>query len=576
MADGEYGGATVEGNLKKNVARRIARLTGEDASLVESRFEVPRDRGHGDLALPCFFLARTMRKDPSRIAAGLAEDLEGTIPGVSFEAAGPYLNLRIDAMLKTSEVLEAVRCGGTAFGRVPGWDGKTVVIDFSHPNIAKPFGVGHLRSTVIGNALANLYAFLGARVVKINHLGDWGKQFGLLDVAYRLWGDEGKLDEDPIMHLYELYVRINKRIEEGDADLDEQGREAFRRLEQGEEEYVRRWKLFRDLSVREFKRVYARLEISFDSYKGEAFFNERMKETIERMRKAGILVRSEGADVVDLRDEELGVAIIRKSNGSTTYLTRDVAAAEYRYETYGFDRMLYVVGQPQELHFKQLFAILRRMGYPWVERMEHVRFGYIKGMSTRRGTIVFLDDVLDEAKERVLKKMEGLYIQKVKEEERERIAEEIGITAVVFSDLKNRRIKDVEFDWDRILSLQGDTGPYLQSVLARIYGIFRKVGDPPSGGVDYSLLGEEKARELVDLLGLFPAAVEEAAREREPSVLTGYLLKLAASFHSAYTVLPVKGSEENVARARLRLFDCVRQVFENGFRILGFRIVREM
>jgi len=566
--------------LIKGIQEKVAEYVHDRYSIPVSttinHFESPKHKEYGDISLPYFYIAKEKGIDPN-VAGEDAVEIQEKYHVDTSATVGPYLNIKIPAEEKTREICEQIRSEKDGFGRVEGMDGLNIVIDYSHPNIAKPFGVGHLRSTVIGNALASMYTHAGCNVVRINHLGDWGKQFGLLDVAYSMWGDEKELKKDPILHLYNLYVRINKCIEEGDEGLDEKGREAFRRLEQGDEERLDLWRKFRELSVKEFKQVYTRLGITFDSYNGEAFFNDKMEGTMSRLQEAGILAESRGAQIVDLEDEGLPAAIIRKSNGSTTYLTRDLSAAEYRYETYSFDSMLYVVGQPQELHFRQLFAILKKMGYEWTERMEHVMFGYIQGMSTRKGTIIFLDDVLEEAKSRVLKQMDELFIQKVTGADKEKAAEDIGITAVLFSDMKNRRIKDIDFDWDRMLSLRGDTGPYLQNVLARIFGIFRKAPvSVPEDGMDWSLLNEKKAQEVVDALREFPDVMKTALSQNEPSVITGYLLSLAAVFHSAYDVLTVKGSRDEIAQARLLLFDCVRQIFMNAFSLLGFRILEEM
>ncbi|MFH1708993.1 MAG: arginine--tRNA ligase [Planctomycetota bacterium] len=565
-------------DLKQQVARAIHARDGIDPELILKGFEAPREREHGDIALPCFILSRRLKKNPAAIAADYAIHLSAVIPAPATVAAvGPYLNFHLPAAFKARDILAAVTAGGDRYGSDAAGTGRTVVIDFSAPNIAKPFGLGHLRSTVIGNALAAIHVFQGWRVVRVNHLGDWGKQFGLLDVAFARWGSEAALLADPIRHLYELYVRINREVEGGDTVLDEEGRQAFRDLEQGDAARRARWARFRELSIREFKRVYERLDIAFDSYDGEAFFEDKMDATLARLRDKNLLVTSEGAQVVDLSDEGLGYPIIQKTNGSTTYLTRDLATAEYRHATYGFDRMLYVVGQPQELHFKQVFAILRRMGYGWVDRCAHVAFGYIKGMSTRKGTIVFLDDVLDEARERVKRRMQALAVQKVAAADEEAVAEAIGITAVLFSDMKSRRIKDIEFDWDRLLNLQGDTGPYLQNALARICGIFRKAEVAPAGDdAAWDCLEDPHAQALIAAVAAFPAAVAESERLNEPSLITSHLLGLAKSFHAGYNELKVKGSDEATARARLRLFAAVERVFRTGFGLLGFKVLEEM
>ncbi len=566
-------------SLKKEIIKRILEFSPEiniSAEELVSKFEIPKDKQNGDLAFPCFVLSRALRKSPAEIAGQLGS-LVSDIEGAAVSTAGPYINFTIDTKQRAQDILKRVFSEKEKYGSSCEFEGKTLCIDFSAPNIAKPFGIGHLRSTVIGNALSRIYESQGYKVVRINHLGDWGKQFGLLDVAFSRWGDEAALEADPILHLYELYVKVNRLVEEGDEALDEAGREAFRELEEGNPERVKVWERFRKLSIREFRRVYERLDIGFDSFSGEAFYNDKMDATIQRLEEKGLITESQGARVVDLEEEGLGVAIIQKSNGSTTYLTRDLATAEFRHGEYGFDRMLYVVGQPQELHFKQLFTILEKMGYDWVDECEHIMFGYIRGMSTRKGTIVFLDDVLNEAAERVRARMNEISVQKVAKDDIDSVAEDIGLTAVMFSDMKNRRIKDIEFDWDRLLSLQGDTGPYLQNALARIFGVFRKNNEiTVTDQIDFSLLSEAKARDLITLIGEFPDTLSYALRVNEPSVITGYLLNLAKQFHSGYNELRIKDAESETAQARLLLFDAIRQVLENGFRLLGFRVLEEM
>ena len=556
----------------EQIADSLLAPTGLSSEEIRSAIEIPPDPRFGEYAFPCFALAKREKKPPVAIAKRLAAEISRSDVFTAVPA-GPYVNFRISPRKLAETVLTQIRRDPEGVGRSTEGEGKTVVLDYSHPNIAKPFGIGHLRSTVIGNSLCRIYGALGWKTVSINHLGDWGTQFGKMIAAYHRWGDEAELSRDPIEYLYGINTRFHQEAKK-DPTLDEEGRARFRELEEGGEEAVALWKRFRKLSLEEFGRVYRRLGISFDSYAGEAFYNERTKEAVREVESKGVARESEGALVVDL--EGLPTCIIRKADGTTLYLTRDLAAVKYRYETYKFDRMIYVVGAPQRLHFQQLFALVRALGYPWWDRCEHVGFGHILGMKTRDGTLIFLDQVLDEAKERALKKMRESVEKRFDLADEEGVADAVGLGAVIFNDLSGRRIKDVSFDWNRIINFDGDSGPYLQYAHARIEGIIRKAGVELPDRIDSSLLVEDQALMLLRLLERYPAAVREAGRLREPSVISRFLLDLGKALSVAYPVLRVKGTERTLAEARLLLLWSVKQVLASGLRILGVSPIERM
>ncbi len=537
--------------------------------------ELPKNPEWGDYALPCFRLAKTLGRPPEQIASSLMEKLAGRPLFQTVRQQGAYLNFTLQTEWLARNTLQNVYALGKCYGASEEGAGQCVVIDFSSPNIAKPFGIGHLRSTVIGHSLSRIYQALGYHVVRINHLGDWGKQFGILMAGFEQWGEPEKLEKAPLRALYDCYVRACAEIERGNTDFESKADQFFRKMESGDSGVLEQWRFFRDISVKEYEKIYTRLGITFDGYEGESFYNDKTGNLLAHLKQSGLAVLSQGAWVVDLSADILGAAMVQKADETTLYLTRDIAAAQYRFEKYQFQKMLYVVGQPQELHFKQLLKILLRMGLDWCSRCGHVRFGYILGMSTRKGTLVFLDDVLDEARQRALEKMRTSPVGEPVDDQ-EAVAEIIGRTAVVFNDLSNARIKDVSFDWDRMLSFEGDTGPYLQNAHARICSISRKSGLPVSQEVDFSLLGEPICRRLLNLLALYPEKVQVAARLNEPSVICTYLLELGGTLHSSYRELRVIGSPEPLAKSRMLLYECVKIVLKNGLHLLGLPALERM
>lgn len=525
----------------------------------------------GDLTFPCFLLAKRLKKKPQDIAKEIAEKID--ISDSVFkkvEINGPYINFTIFEKALAEKILTEILEKKSVYGKSSPGKGKTIVIDYSSPNIAKPFGIGHLRSTVIGAALYRLYKELGYKVIGINHLGDWGTQFGLLMLAFREKGDTSSLQANPVEYLYNLYVEYNKKSE-SDPDVMKKARLQFKLLEEGDSVAVELWKKFKELSLEGFKEIYQLLGVDFDYYTGESFYNDRIKDTLKAIKEKGLLKESEGALIVDLSSHNLPPCLLKKQDGATLYSTRDLTAAIYRYNTFHFDKILYVVGTPQSLHFQQIINVLQLLGFPWAKDIIHVNFGHIVGISTRRGSLIFLKDVLDKSIEKALQKIEeNVQLRKIEKiEDKEKVAKAVGIGAIIFNDLKNKRIHDVVFDWDQMLNFEGETGPYLQYTHARICGIIRKSAAKINSNVDFSLLKELETKNLIIALANYPDVIKRAALEYEPSILSNYLLELTALFNVFYNKYRVLGSGSSLEKARLFLVDSARQVLVNGLRILG-------
>ena len=525
----------------------------------------------GDFAFPCFVLAKRDKGNPAKIAGELAEKLSASLTGISAQAAGPYLNFKIDRGDLAQSILRAIRSQGENYGNSKLGQGKTVVIDLSSPNIAKPMSVGHLRSTVIGAAIQRLHDALGYKTVGINHIGDWGSQFGKLVAAVDRWGADVDMETDPIPALLELYVRYHKE-EESDPSLKEAASKAFQELESGEDGHVRAvWRRLTELSLKEFDRTYARLNVTFDEVRGESFYEDHLEETIARIQKAGITEESDGALIVSLKEfgENVPPCLLRKSDGTTLYATRDLAAAFHRHELYAFERSLYVVGGDQRLHFQQIKYVLQRMGLEWEEQVEHVAFGMLRlpegKMSTRQGKVVFLEDVLDRAVEEAAKIIQD---KNPDLPDAQGVAEKVGVGAVIFNDLKRERVKDIEFVWSEVLSFEGDTGPYVQYTHARLSSMLEKA-DPGAidGQPDLSAL--EESGPLLLALGQFPKVIERAAGRAEPSEVTQYLLGLAREINSWISSNRVLGQEQGITCARLHMVDAARIVLAKGLGLLG-------
>lgn len=558
--------------FEKEAARLAADAAGVDVKEIFENLAPPPDENMGDVGFPCFTLAKKLRNAPQKIAAELAGKIQPTDRIQRITADGPYLNFTFNRESYMTETLNAVAVQSAGFGASDQGAGKTVVIDFSSPNVAKPFGVGHLRSTIIGASLGRIFEHLGFRVVGVNHIGDWGTQFGNMVAAWKRWGGEETFQGDVVKNLYELYVRFHKEAE-GDEVLAGEGRKYFNLLEKGDEETRKIWRRFIDASMSEFERIYELLDVSFDHVLGESFYNDKMDAVVEKAREKGVLVESEGAMGVDL-GEELGFGMMLKSDGSTVYLTRDLAAAYYRREEFGADRILYVVGAPQSHHFNQLRETLRKLGESWADGVVHVPFGHILGMSTRKGTLVFADDFIDEATTRAMKIIEE---KNPDLENREEVASAVALGAIVFNDVGQRRIKDIEFDWNRMLSLEGDSGPYLQNVHVRIAGILRKHDGQAPEKADVSALTEPEEFRLAREIARFPEIIKRAADEYEPSVIASYLIDLAHAFHRFYQKHKVLQAETETLRdARLRLITAVKTVTARGLEMLGIKPIERM
>ena len=559
--------------LKEEVKQIIAPLVPLEEEEVLSILETPPDPSYGDLAFPCFSLARELKKPPPAIAAELSEKLVGQKGYLWGKAvpAGSYLNFYIDAQAYSREIIHQVMSQGEDYGKTNLGGGQNVTIDYSSPNIAKPFGVGHIRSTVIGHALYLIFRALGYNSIGINHLGDWGTQFGKLIVAFKRWGDESKLEEKPVDYLYQLYVQFHQEVE-NTPELDDEARHWFRKLENGDQEAVDYWNRFRQLSLETYESIYSLLGIHFEYYHGESHYNQMLERVIDIAWEKGIVTESEGALIVDLEPYDLPPVMLRKQDGATLYVTRDLAAAIYRKERFNFARSLYVVGAEQTLHFQQLFKVLELMGFKWAKNCVHVPFGMIRfkegRMSTRAGKIILLEEVLQRAIEMAREIIEE---KNPDLEDKESAARAVGIGAVRFGDLSNDRIKNIEFDWDKVLDFSGETAAYIQYAHARISSIIRKAEPKYMQWDEQAVSGLTKEEEvsLIKTLALLPDKIIDSAESYRPSVLARYLIEVAREFNRFYHNCPVLSSEPKIQHGRLLLINATRQVLANGLGLLG-------
>lgn len=564
-------------DYKGIVIDNIAKITGLEKEIIEGVVETPPNSELGDLAFPCFTLAKTMRKAPPVIANELKDRFDD-VQGISKTAAvGGYLNFFFDRGRFASDIVKEVLLAGDDYGSSDIGSGKTVLVEFSSPNIAKPFHIGHLFSTAVGNSIEKIYKKLGYNTVKINHLGDWGTQFGKLICAYKRWGDKEIIDKDPINELLKIYVKFHEEAEK-DTALEDEAREYFKLLEEKDEETTELWKYFRDVSLVEFKRVYDMLGISFDSYAGESFYGDKMDEVVEILDQKGLITESEGAKVVDLSAEGMPPCIILKSDGATIYATRDIAAALYRYRTYNFYKNIYVVGLPQALHFKQIFSVLEKMCGDWAKDCVHVGFGLVKltdkKLSTRHGDVVFLEDVLNEA---IVKTREIIDKNNSVIEDKDSVSKTIGIGAILYTFLKNSREKDIVFSWDSMLDFDGESAPYVQYSYARAKSILRKA-NIDHDNADLSLLVSDEEYEIVKQLSGFTDAIMSAAVKNEPFYINRYVTNLAKAFNKFYNSTPILKDDvdTNLKCARLALVDAVSVVIRSALGLLGIGTVEKM
>ena len=554
-------------NHKELIASELAKvIEGLDQETILNLLEQPKSSDLGDIAFPAFSLAKIERKAPQAIAADIAEKIDAS----HFEkvvATGPYVNFFLDKSQISDQVIKSVIEAGADYGQQDEGHGGNITIDLSSPNIAKPFSVGHLRSTVIGDALSNIFRKMGYNTIKINHLGDWGKQFGLLMVAYKKWGSKEAVEANPIDELLKLYVRINAEIE-NDPALDDEGRLWFKKLEDGDPEATELWQWFRDESLVEFNRIYKLLGVEFDSLNGEAFYNDKMDEAVQILEEKGLLKESKGASIVELDDVNLPPAMIKKSDGATLYITRDIATAIYRARTYNFVKNIYAVGQEQSNHFRQLKAVLKKMGFDWSDDMIHVDFGLVtknrQKLSTRKGNIILLEPTLQEAISRAKAQIEE---KNPELENKEEVAHAVGVGAVKFYDLKTDRRNGYDFDLEAMVSFEGETGPYVQYAYARIQSILRKANFTPSADATYSL-NDPESWEIIKLLQDFSRVVKRAAENYDPSLIAKYAINLAQAFNKYYAHTRIL-DESPERDSRLALSYSTAVVLKEALRLLG-------
>ncbi|EDR29997.1 arginyl-tRNA synthetase, putative [Entamoeba dispar SAW760] len=569
--------------FKKSIAETISSVAGIPIDFAERSVELCKKKELGDFSVPVAKIIRQMKteeKNPNIVASQLAEQIKPNDIISRVTVTGPFLNFAINKSALTKMILNQVAEEKEKFGGSTLGEGQNVIVEFSSPNIAKPFHAGHLRSTIIGNFIANIHKLLGFNVISMNWLGDWGSQFGLLAIGFEKYGSEEELKRNPIRHLYDVYVKINADKAKDD-NVRAQGKDFFKHMEMGDEAYLVKWKLFRSLALEDLKKTYERLNVSFDIFTGESETDwELVDQVLKDLEAKGISKMDKGCLIVDLEKYKLGIALLKKDDGSTLYLTRDIASAIKRHNTYSFSKCYYVVATQQTLHFKQLFKILELLGYSWAKECYHISFGMVMGMSTRRGTAVFLQDILDDAKATMLENMQKNpeKISEIDENERETVADKIGVSAVFIQDFNAKRIKDYEYNRERMTSFEGYTGPYLQYAHARCCGVERKSGIeiPKASEVNFSLLTEKEAENLIMNIAKFGDVIMNTYRNLEPNTLVSYLFELSHVIASAFSTLRVKGSEPEIAKARLFLFYCARIVLGNGLRLLGLEPLEKM
>ena len=567
-------------DFKEIISNAISNVTNISQYELKTYIEVPKESNNGDYAFPCFRLAKELKKAPQMIATDIKEKIEvNENEIIKIEVAGGYLNFFINKKSLVDEVLQEIS-KTEEYGKSEIGKGKNVVIDYSSPNIAKPFHIGHLRSTVIGGALYNIYKYLGYNTTGVNHLGDYGTQFGKLIEGYKLWGEEYDIEKNPIDELTKIYIRINEACKE-DEQVLENCRNNFKKLENGDPYCVEIWEKFRELSLKEFQKVYDLLGSKFDSWNGEAFYSDKMPEVIDILEKTGKLIESQGAKIIDLEDKGINTpCIIEKTNGSTTYATRDLAAILYRARTYDFDKALYVTSYEQVLHFKQVFEVAKLLGLDekYTNGLEHVSFGMVLlptgKMSTREGNVVKLNDLLNEAISRAKEIIEQKNPQL---ENKDEIAKKVGIGAVIFNDLSNNRVKDEIFEWDTILNFQGETGPYIQYTYVRTKSVLEKAGQVPDiKDVKSENLLDESSIRTLKLVYSFEDILKQVTDKNEPSILSRYLIDLAKAYSNFYNENKIIVDEKDVQNARVYLTYAVGKVLKTGAELLGIEMPEKM
>lgn len=555
---------------------KLVRLDGVNEEEIAELITVPPTRDKGDFALPCFKFAKVLRKSPVLIAQELASSIQPAGDVVKIEAVNGYLNFFVDRKAGTVRTIKEICEKGKAYGQSDEGKGKTVCMDYSSINIAKPFHIGHLFTTVLGGSLYKIYEKLGYNSVGINHLGDWGTQFGKLIVAYKKWCSEEELRERGMSVLTEIYVRYHEEAERH-PEMDDEARAYFKKIEEGEPEVTALFERFKEITLKEVEKIYKRLHITFDSYAGESFYNDKMQPVLDELEAKGLLVESEGAKVVDLEPYGMPPCLLVKKDGATLYATRDLAAACYRKNTYDFYKSLYIVAYQQNLHFKQVFKVLELMGKDWAKDMVHVAFGMVSledgAMSTRRGKVVLLSDALDRAVE---KSYEIISQKSPDLPDKEKVAEQVGVGAVIFSTLYNNRIKDIVFSYDKVLNFDGETAPYVQYTNARTVSLLKKIGGYDEKKADFAGLDNEESEIVASRLSQFTNILREAAQKYEPCVLARYLVDLCKEFNRFYLANRIQGEEEGIKNARAMLVQATHVVLEEGLRLLGISAPSQM
>ena len=567
-------------NIKEIIAKEIKKVTKLNSNELESYIEKPKEAKNGDYAFPCFRLAKELKKAPQEIAKEIASNINISKEVIeNVEVVGGYLNFYANKNLLTNEVIKEIS-GKEEVGSSNIGNGKTIVIDYSSPNIAKPFHIGHLKTTVLGGALYNIYKHLGYKVIGVNHLGDYGTQFGKLIEGYKRWGDEYDLTKDPIDKLAEIYLKINNLCAE-DEEVLNKCRENFKLLENGDEYCTNLWNKFRDLSIKEFQKIYDMLGSKFDSWNGEAFYADKTSEVIDILSKTGRLIESEGAMVIDLSKEGIDTpCIICKSNGSTIYATRDLAAILYRARTYNYDKSIYVTSYEQNLHFKQIFEVAKLLGLDekYTKGLEHVSYGMVRlpsgTMSTRKGNFIKVEDIIkdtiNEAKKIIEEKNPSL-------EDKEEVAKRVGIGAIIFNNVSTNRVKDEIFDINEMLNFQGETGPYIQYTYVRTNSVLKKVANiPDAGKINVNNLQDEYSQNIIKLIADFENILIQVTKKEEVSILAKYLIELSKAFSSFYNENKIIGEESEVQDARVYLTYCVNKVLKTGAELLGIKMPEKM
>ena len=570
-------------DMKQIIAGRIAdaaQASFENCALtvadVTAMLETPPDKKLGDYALPCFRLSKTLRKAPQMIASALAEKMSGEeIDRV--EVVGGYMNIFVSRGSLAEGIVKAVLAHPGRWGSSEVGKGKTVCLDYSSINIAKRFHIGHLSTTMIGHSLKRIYDFNGYTTVGINHLGDWGTQFGKMICAYKKWGNREEVEAGGVQAMVDLYVRFHAEAEK-DPSLEDEGRAWFKKIEDGDPEAMEIFSWFKEVTLKDTQRVYDLLGVSFDSYNGKAFYNDKMGPVVDELREKGLLVESQGAQVVQLEEYGMPPALVLRSDGATLYITRDLAAAFYRHNTYHFDKCLYVVAYQQNLHFKQLFKILELMGHDWYKGMEHVSFGMVsyegRALSTREGYVVYLEDLLNKAIEKAREIIEEKSPNLPNKDE---VARQVGVGAVVYFDLHNERIKDIDFRWERALSFEGETGPYVQYTHARCCSVLRKAQAYADVEPDYSVLCDDEALDVLMLISRFPEVVRKAMDQNEPSLITRHTTSLAQAYNKYYFEHRIMEENDPAgSAARVNLTDAVRDVIKTGLYLIGVEAPERM